>query len=545
MLVIQSISTILDHKQKFDFKLPLYIKNYLLFIGKYGDDLKKINIDETNFLYENKTIMFNPNFKEIYKNINQVSFKIYNKIYIIKKEYDMYVENDFDKFKIPIEKIDDIFTIELLIDGNLFKRFEINLFHNNFILLNCNYNIKSITNREIYIPKRDEDRNYYIISKIECNNLNLAKIQIENYFLYSLVLDINNQIININNEEYTLYYSPRIISNIEYRDNEDFLYVNELPKFQLSPKDKENFLAQNLFTNYELNFKTFYEYNDPIGKFKISINNKIFNIIYIDGFEILQWFNWYDNNKIIKIKLSSKEIKINCDKVEEEDNYFLHTFKLKKQDNTLVFNQLIGNNIHLKVLKPEIKMSFLDKRKNETKIKSKNIKYERLNFYRQLKIKLLDYPSSIKFNKIKIADKEEDVIKSSNNYFISIAKIKKILEEYDKQHVSLILKNDYYFLPITDIILENFIIKNSKQKKEIKIDDINFIMHNMDNIKYYIKNKAYFIDGVISEINYGFSNKFLIIKEIRHTQQETIIKKSFNSIKKDGLYVQLEDIDYE
>ena len=324
-----------------------------------------------------------------------------------------------------------------------------------------------------------------------------------------------------------------------------FLYVNKLPKFQFSPKDKENFLAQNLFTNDELNFKTFYEYNEPIGKFKILVNNKIFNIVYINGFEILQWFNWYDNNKIIEIKLSSKEIKVNSDKVEEEDNYFLHTFKLKKQDNILVFNQLNGNSIHFKVLKPEIKILFLDRRKNEIEIKSKNIRYDRLILFKQLKIKLLNYPTFIKFDRVKILDKEEEVIKSSNNYFISIAKIKKILEEYDEQHVSLILKNDYYFLPITDIILENFIIKNSKQKKEIKIDDINFIMNNMDNIKYYIKNKAYFIDGVVSEINYGFSNKFLIIKEIRHTQQETIIKKSFNSIKKDGLYVQLEDIDYE
>ncbi len=278
IFIIQSVSTILDCKQEFNFKLPLYIKNYLLFIGKYGKNLENINIDKTDFLYENRTIIFNPSFKEIYKNINQISFTINNKTYIIEKVYNIYSENDFDKIKLPINDIGDIFTIELLIDNNLFKRFEINLFQNDFILLNSDYYIKNIINKEIYIPKRDEDKNYYIISKIEYNDLNLAKEQIENYFIYLLPLSINNPIINIGNENYYLYFSPRILSNVEYKDNEDFLYINKLPKFQLSLKDKEKFLALNLFTNDEFNFKTFYEYNDPIGKFKISINNKIFNI---------------------------------------------------------------------------------------------------------------------------------------------------------------------------------------------------------------------------------------------------------------------------
>lgn len=544
IFIIQSISTILNHKQEFNFKLPLYIKNYLLFIGKYGNSLEKINIDETDFLYETRTIIFNPSFNEIYKNTSQISFKINNKTHIIKKEYDIYTENDFDQFKIPIENINDIFTIELLIDNNLFKRFDINLFKNKFIFLNSDYDVKNTINREIYIPKRDENKNYYIISKIEYIDLKIAKEQIKNYFIYLLPLDINNPIINIGNENYYLYFSPRILSNIEYKDNEDFLYVSELPKFQLSPKDKEKFLAQNLFTKDELNFKTLYEYTDHIGKFRISINNKIFNIIYIHGFEILQWFNWYDKNKIIEIRLSSKEIKVNSDKVEEDDNCFLHIFKLKEQDNTLVFNQLNGNNIHFKVLKPEIKMSFLDKRKNETKIKSKNIKYERLNFYRQLKIKLLNYPSSIKFDKIKISGKDIDITKNLNNYFILINKIKELSKKVESNYLSLVLKNDYYFLPLTNIILDNLIDKNDKQKK-IKINDIDFLMYNTDNIKYYIKSKPYFIYGIETVETSGFKTQMLVLNEIRQTIKETIIKKSFNSIKKDGLYVQLGDLDYE
>jgi len=303
--------------------------------------------------------------------------------------------------------------------------------------------------------------------------------------------------------------------------------------------------VQNLFTNIALDFQTFYDYNEPIGKFEIIINNKIFKIIYINGFKILKWFNWFDNDKKIEIKISSKDIKVNSNEVIQEDSYLIHTFNLKEQDNTLVFNQLNGNNIHFEVLKPEIKMTFLDKRKNETKIKSKNIKFERLNFYRQLKIKLLNYPSSIKFDKIKIGDKDIDIIKSLSNYFISIIKIKEVINEIKNNYLSLVLKNDYYFLPITNIIFDNLIIENNKQIKEIQINDIDFLMHNIDNIKYYIKGKPYFIYGVETVETAGFKTEMLVLNEIRKTQKETIIKKSFSSINKDGLYVQLGDIDYE
>ena len=213
IFIMQSISTILNHQKDFDFQIPLYIKNYLLFIGKYGDALEKINLDETDFFYESQTILFSPTFKEIYKNIEQISFKIKDKIYIINKEYNIYTENDFDKFKIPIKNLSVIFTIEFLIDNNLFKRFDINLFKNNFILLNSNYDIKHIINKEIYIPKRDEDKNYYMISEIKYNNFDLAKEQIENYFIYLLPLNIDNPIIDINNVSSftTLYHSKNNI----------------------------------------------------------------------------------------------------------------------------------------------------------------------------------------------------------------------------------------------------------------------------------------------------------------------------------------------
>ena len=86
---------------------------------------------------------------------------------------------------------------------------------------------------------------------------------------------------------------------------------------------------------------------------------------------------------------------------------------------------------------------------------------------------------------------------------------------------------------------------NNRQIKEIKINDINFLINNMENIKYYIKDKPYFINGIeIVEIS-EFKTEMIVLNEIRHTQRETIIKKSFSNIKEDGLYVKLKDIDYE
>jgi hypothetical protein len=545
--IIQSVIMISNNKQQitFTFKLPLYIKNYLLFIGKYGDDLENINISETDFFYENRTIVFSPTFYEIYKKIGLISFKIDKAIFEIDKNYDIYTQDDFEKFRVKIDNISSVFTIELFIDYSLFKRFEINLFKNEFILLNGDFNIKKVTNKEIYIPKNDEDKNYYIISKQPLKNFDLADISLEGYLIYLLPLDINKPVVNINDQNYNLYFSPKLLSNIQYKDSENFIYLSELPKYQLSPKDKEKFIVKDLFTDDNLDYESFYKYNEPIGKFNISINNKSFNVIYIDGFEILQWFNWYGSDKIIKIKLSNKDIKVNSNEIEKDNNGVIHIFKLKNQENILVFNQLNGKNIHLKILKPEIQLSFLDKRKNETKIKSKNIRFERLNFYRQLKIKLINYPIFIKFENLKIGIDEVEVTKNFNNYFVSIKKIKDLLETIDKDYIAITLKNKHYFLPITNIIFDDSTIKKESEKKEIKIYDIDFLIHNTENVKYYFKNKPYFINGIETEEISGFKTQMLVLNEVRQTKKETVVKKSFDSIKKDGLYVKLEDIDYE
>lgn len=541
--VTQSIATISNIEVSHDFELPLYIRNYLQFIGKYGESLEKININETDFIYENQSIVFSPDFYEAYKLIDQVSFKINNQIINVAKEYDIFTMNDFDTFKVPIDNIESMFTIELLIDDNIFKRYDINLFKKSFILLDSDFNIKNVANKEIYIPKQDEEKKYYIISK-ECLDLGLSDKDMDNYFIYDLPLTMDNSAINISNESYTLYFSPNILSDIQYED-ESFMYIGELPRFRISSKDKEIFVAINLFDNTELNYDAFYDYNESIGKFEIKINQSSFKVIYIDGFEIKKWFNWYDTNKIIELKLANEKIRTNSDEIDSEDSSYIHIFNLKGQNKTIVFNQINGNNIQLEILKPMILMSLLDKRKNEIKVKSKNIRFERLNFYRQLKIQLFNYPISIKFDNFKVGENEFEVTKHNNSYFLSIKKIKELSDENQGSHLSIVLKNSYYFLPVTDIIFDNQLTTNHRSRKEIKVDDIHFLMNNSENIKYYFDNRPYFISGfeIIETSNYR--SEMLVLKEARETQEAKVIKKNFRNIKEDGLYVELKDIDYE
>lgn len=90
--------------------------------------------------------------------------------------------------------------------------------------------------------------------------------------MYDLPLHIDNSIVDINDIAYTLYFSPNILSDIQYEDNHDFLYMKELPKFRLTSKDKERFKATCLFTNEEFNYENFYTYDKPIGKFEIQID---------------------------------------------------------------------------------------------------------------------------------------------------------------------------------------------------------------------------------------------------------------------------------
>jgi len=540
--VWQSINLIKGKEFTGSFPLPLYIRNYFLFIGKYGEKLEEINIKETDFIYENQSLVFNPQFLESYRDISHIAFNIHNKRFDINKKFDIYTVDDFASFKVRIDDIDKMFTVEFIIDGNIFKRYNINLFEKGFILLDSNYNVRTIQNKEIYIPQRDEGKKYLIITK-EKLELKLTDKKLDSYFIYELLLNLENSSLRINNEEYRLYFKPNLLSEIHYEDNNGFLFTAELPKFRLTQKDQKRFIAMDLLNGEEYSYNDFYQYSNPLGKFVIHIDQVEFKVIFLNGFEIVKWFNWYDAVKTVELKVTDKAVKTNSDRTIDGEGKIQHSYKLKKENNQLIFNLIDGGSIQLEIQKPTISLMLLDKRKQETKVRSKNIRFNILEGYRQLKVRLSNYPHSIVFDRFQVGENEIEVKKHKDNYYLSLKEIKKLSEQITDNHVSIVLKNDYYFLPITDVIFDRSTDIKGHSRTEIKINDIYFLMNNSDNIKYYIGNKAYYFDTVEYDDNYG--TEWLILREIRETKKKTTIKKNFRNVKEDGIYVELKDIDYE
>ena len=145
------------------FDLPLHVRNYLLFTGVYGKEINKINLLESDFVYQNEEITFKPSFKNIYNQFETLSFRIGDKLKRVDKEYDNYVEDDFEEFYVSIKNPKEAIKIEMYINDIFFKNFEIELFKNKFILLDDDLNVKSLNNtKEIDIPKGDEGEKYYL-----------------------------------------------------------------------------------------------------------------------------------------------------------------------------------------------------------------------------------------------------------------------------------------------------------------------------------------------------------------------------------------------
>ncbi|MCG3675707.1 hypothetical protein [Aliarcobacter butzleri] len=110
------------------FDLPIHVKNYLLFTGVYGKEINKINLIESDFLYQNEGIIFSPSFKNIYNQFEVLSFKIGDKFKIVNKQYDNYIEDDFEDFYIEVNNPKEAIKIEMYVNDILFKSFEIELF---------------------------------------------------------------------------------------------------------------------------------------------------------------------------------------------------------------------------------------------------------------------------------------------------------------------------------------------------------------------------------------------------------------------------------
>ena len=131
-----------------------------------------------------------------------LSFKIGDKSKIVNKQYDNYIEDDFDDFYIKLNNPKEAFKIEMYINDTLFKSFEIELFKNKFILFDSGFNVKSLNNtKEIDVPKSDEGKKYYIITEDILELKEVMNKNLDSLFLYEVLLDGEISSININNIE--------------------------------------------------------------------------------------------------------------------------------------------------------------------------------------------------------------------------------------------------------------------------------------------------------------------------------------------------------
>jgi hypothetical protein len=547
-LILQSIATFKNDSfsSSLSLCLPTYIKNYLLFIGKYGEELEKVSINKTDFFYEHEQIFFNPKFEDIYSGIKQISFKIDNKFYKVAKEFDDYGKKDFGSIKIPIVDIDTTFVIEMFIDSSLFKRFNINLFDCDFMIFDTDFNVKNIINREIYVSKKDEGQNYILVLKNKTINLSPSEKKLNSYFLYKITLDRASPPIFVSGKQLELRFSPKLLTEIEYIDDDKFIYVGELPKFELSEYYQKRFVVKDLLTSANLNFQEFYQYNKPIGKFNVEIADKSYNIVFISEFKILKWFNWWHNDKNIQFAIS-EHVGTNAARSIDDNRY---KFDFNNNDEVIKFfnRQNSNENICIKILPPKIELSLLDSRKNEQKITNTNIRLEKLDDFRQIKAKLINFPTSIRFDHIEIANERVDDIQvSNNNYYVSIGKIKDVISALSTRSASLVLKSNYYHLTIVNILIA---VKkkeslSDKHIQTITVYDINFLLNQKENISFAFRGRSYIIDGTCVESCQGFTNEFVFLREQRRTQRNTILRISFDTVQKEGLTINLQDLDYE
>lgn len=543
----QSIYLLKQQEYKEKLELPLYIRNYILFSGIY-ENISKINFLETDFIYQNESIVFKPNYKYIYNQLENISFKFGEIQKDIKKSYDKYTEEDFDEFYLVIEEPNRLIKFEMYIDNILFKRYEINLFKNSFLLIDDDFNIKSLNNKkEIEISQNDENKNYYIITNEELELKKAKNNHLKGFYFYELPLNKDISYIEINDIKYEIIYQAKFDIEPEYKDDK-FLYFSKIPKFILSQKDELSFEAKNLFTNEILNHQNYILYDKVIGKFEIKIRTKQYNIVVINGFEIIQWFNWYDENKIIKILLEDKNVKVNNTSENILYGKRVLEFVIKKLTNPiLIFNQINGENIHIELKEPQIELSLIDKKRNELKInnKNKNIRIERLKDFKRLKITLENFPTKIFFDKAKIFKNELDLNRSFNEYFLSTKEILSNFNEINKSNASVQLYNKYSYLNVANIINNQKIDKTEEDKDFIRIYDIEFLKSNYKNIKVYFDNKPYNISEISEEIVSGFTDTYVVMEEVRKTKKENIRRRPFKQIEKNGLYLDLGDIIYE
>jgi len=538
----------------YSFKLPRFIENYLLFIGKYGEDLEKYKINESNVYYENQNLILSANYSQVFSHMQDISFHINGKIYPINKSRDLFVKDDFINFKIVLENIEQTQEVDLYVDGHLYKRYEFNLFKHSFVLFNPVFSVKNILRDTIEVPVSDEDDYLYMFTREILDHIveDEFKIQHKDYYLYKIKTDRSLSKINIGNKEYAMHYQPKFTTEYDYKSDEGYEYFGVIPEFYaLSKVDTNSFVAIDLLRNVELTYQEYLEYSDVIGKFDIAIGIHNFKVIYIDGFEIKEWFQWHDTNKTIEILVASDKIKTNSTDAFFNDNKITHIFHIDAEEKDLFFNTIEGKQVLLPIIKPSMKFTFIDKRKQKYTIKSKNIHLDTLNNYRKLMIELLNFPNSIKFTKLDVNGKEININKIENKYYISLKELKEICIEDPASYYALkLVGNGNYYLPILNIIdptmTNDTELRQFGVRDVVKITSIDFIKETIGEIKYYIRNKGKMKPFFAMSVEYNSTYDLEMIKfvEARETKKETAIIKPHRTILEEGMYVNKKDLDW-
>ena len=537
----------------FSFELPRFIKNYLLFTGKYGKELEKYNINESNVYYENQNLILSPNYSHVFSKMQNISFHINSKIYTINKNRDLFVKEDFESSKIVLDNIEQTQQIDLYIDGHLYKRYEFNLFKHGFVLFNSLYSVKRISRDTIEVPIADEDNYFYILSRktLDNNIEDKFKIKHKDYYLYKVKTDRSLSKINIGNKQYAMHYQPKFTTEYDYKNDEGYEYFGVIPEFSaLSEGDTKSFIALDLLSNVELTYQEYLAYSDVIGKFDISIGIHNFKVIYIDGFNIEEWFRWHDSEKTVEISVTTNKIKTNSTEEVIDDNKIIHIFDLNTEKKNLVFNTIEGKQVTLPILKPSMKFTFIDKRKQKYTIKSKNIYLATLSNYRKLTIELLNFPNAVKFTKLDVNGQTININKIENKYYVSLKELKEICVENPASHYPLkLVGNGNYYLDTLNILDPE--ITNDQELTKfgvrdiVKIRSVDFINDTMGEMKYYImtdgKLKPYF--AIKIEYDSYYNLEMVTFIEARNTKDENKNIRSSKMISQDGIYVDKKDLD--
>ena len=538
----------------FSFELPRFIKNYLLFTGKYGDELEKYNINTSNVYYENQNLILSPSYSRVLSNMQDISFHINGKIYPVSKSRDLFVKDDFINFKMVLENIEQTQQVDLYVDGHLYKRYEFNLFKHSFVLFNPMFSVKNILGDTIEVPVSDENNYLYMLTREILDHIVEDEFEIKHrdYYLYKVKTDRSLSKLNIGNRQYVMHYQPKFTTEYDYKNDEGYEYFGIIPEFAaLSEIDTNSFIAVDLLNNRELTYQEYLLYSDVIGKFDISIGIHNFRVIYIDGFTIEEWFRWYDSEKTVEISVRTNKIKTNSSEEVIDDRRIIHIFDINAEEKNLVFNTIEGKQVTLPIIKPSMKFTFIDKRKQKYTIKSKNIHLETLNNYRKLTIELLNFPNSIKFTKLDVNGKEINANKIENKYYISLKDLREVCGDDPASYYALkLVGNGNYYLPIVNIIDPT--ITNDTELRQfgvrdvVKITSVDFIKETIGEIKYYIKNKGKIKPFFAMNVEYNSTHNLEMIKfvEARETKQETAIIKPYKTILEEGMYVDKKDLDW-